>query len=101
MIAVLIDEEVKTILDDSYKRAHTVLKTRRKELDALAEALINYETLDAEEVKAVLEGRPLKMKKKPKDGEFITREKGTTKPTPSKPLGEPLVQCKVEPIHKS
>ena len=77
------------------------MKTHRKELDALAEALINYETLDAEEVKAVLEGRPLKMKKKPKDGEFITREKGTTKPTPSKPLGEPLVQCKVEPIHKS
>ena len=101
MIAVLIDEEVKTILDDSYKRAQTVLKTHRKELDALAEALINYETLDAEEVKAVLEGRPLKMKKKPKDGEFITRDKGTTKSTPSKPLGEPLVQCKVEPIHKS
>ena len=70
-------------------------------MDALAEALINYETLDAEEVKAVLEGRPLKMKKKPKDGEFITRDKGTTKSTPSKPLGEPLVQCKVEPIHKS
>ena len=68
LIAVLIDEEIKTILDDSYKRAHTLLKTHRKELDALAEALINYETLDAEEVKAVLEGRPLKMKKKPKDG---------------------------------
>ena len=100
MLAVLIDEEVKKILDESFQRAQSVLKTHRKELDALAEALIKYETLDAEEVKAVLEGRPLKMKKKPKDGEFITRDKGTSKPVPT-PLGEPLVQCKVEPIHKS
>ena len=37
-----------------------VLKTHRKELDLLADALLNYETLDGDEVKAVI-------------GEFIFR----------------------------
>jgi len=52
-----IDSEIKRLLQDSYERARVILKTNTKELKSLADALIKYETLDAEEVKEVLEGR--------------------------------------------
>jgi len=44
------------MLNESYKRAIVLLKTHRKELDLLAEALLNYETLDVEDVKAIVGG---------------------------------------------
>ena len=39
------------LLNESYKRAMGVLKAHRRELDLLAEALLNYETLDAEDIR--------------------------------------------------
>lgn len=52
----IIDEEINVILGDSYKRAGAILKSHRRELDAVADALLNYETLDADDVKAILKG---------------------------------------------
>jgi ATP-dependent metalloprotease len=52
----LMDTEVTRLLNDSYKNATNILKTHRKELDLLADALLKYETLDADDVKAILEG---------------------------------------------
>lgn len=51
-----IDSEVKRIMTESYERAMSILKTHSKEHKALAEALIKYETLDAEDVKSILNG---------------------------------------------
>ncbi len=61
-----IDEEINSMLSDSYKRAMAILRSHRRELDLLAEALLNYETLDAEDVKAIIEGNTtnLTLKKK-------------------------------------
>jgi hypothetical protein len=52
----LIDSEIKRLLQESYDRAKSILKLHHKELKALAEALIMYETLDADDVKAILKG---------------------------------------------
>jgi len=51
----IMDNEIKLILDDSYKRATTVLTQHKKELVMLAEALLKYETLDADDVKCIVE----------------------------------------------
>jgi ATP-dependent metalloprotease len=51
-----VDFEIKKILSDSYERAKSILKTHSKEHKALAEALLKYETLDAEDIKAILAG---------------------------------------------
>lgn len=51
-----IDAEIKKILTDSYERAKLILKNHAKEHKALAEALLKYETLDAEDIKAILTG---------------------------------------------
>ncbi|CAB1341200.1 unnamed protein product [Coregonus sp. 'balchen'] len=44
---------------DSYERAKNLLKTYSDEHKTLAEALLTYETLDAKEIKLVLEGKAL------------------------------------------
>ncbi|KAM0735848.1 ATP-dependent zinc metalloprotease YME1L [Formica fusca] len=50
----LIDNEVKRILQESYERAKSILKTHAKEHKQLAEALLQYETLDADDVAAIV-----------------------------------------------
>lgn len=51
-----VDHEIKKILSDSYERAKAILKTHAKEHKALAEALLKYETLDADDIKAIMSG---------------------------------------------
>lgn len=51
-----VDSEIKRIMNDSYERAKGILKAHAKEHKALAEALLKYETLDAEDIKAILAG---------------------------------------------
>ena len=45
-----IDEEVRKLTEDSYKRALNLLKRHKQSLAALAEALINDETLTGQQV---------------------------------------------------
>ena len=58
--AIKIDGEVKAIADRNYERAKGLLTTNRDLLERVAETLLVREVLDAEEVKMVLEGIPLK-----------------------------------------
>uniref|UniRef100_A0A336MV38 CSON005758 protein n=1 Tax=Culicoides sonorensis TaxID=179676 RepID=A0A336MV38_CULSO len=51
-----VDSEIKKILSDSYERAKAILKAHSKEHKALAEALLKYETLDADDIKAIMSG---------------------------------------------
>ncbi|XP_055919041.1 ATP-dependent zinc metalloprotease YME1L [Eupeodes corollae] len=51
-----VDAEIKRILSESYERAKAILKKHAKEHKALAEALLKYETLDAEDIKAIMNG---------------------------------------------
>ncbi|XP_072755645.1 ATP-dependent zinc metalloprotease YME1L isoform X1 [Anoplolepis gracilipes] len=50
----VIDNEVKRILQESFERAKSILKTHAKEHKQLAEALLQYETLDADDVAAIV-----------------------------------------------
>lgn len=52
-----VDQEIKKILHDSYERAKAILKSHAKEHKQLAEALLKYETLEADDVKAILSPR--------------------------------------------
>lgn len=54
--AIEIDEEVKGMVMGSYKRAKTLLKENSKALTALAEALLDKETLDSQEIDTVIKG---------------------------------------------
>ena len=46
-VAALIDEEVKALIDGAYARCGEILTRRRRELDIVAEYLLQYENMDA------------------------------------------------------
>lgn len=54
----LIDAEVRRLLEESHERAKTLLIAHRVQLDRLAGALLEYETLTREEIEAVVVGKP-------------------------------------------
>jgi cell division protease FtsH len=54
--ARLIDEEVRRIIDGCYARAREILDENRDKLETMAEALIEYETLDAQQIGDVMAG---------------------------------------------
>ncbi len=57
--AELVDTELKRLLGEAYERARAILTERHDELDRLAAALLERETLDREEVDLVVAGKPL------------------------------------------
>src|ERR1051325_126397 len=54
-----IDEEVHRIITEQYARVSALIKGHVDKLEAMAKALLERETLDSEEILAVMEGRPL------------------------------------------
>ena len=57
--ALEIDQEVRAIVGRQYDKVKGFLSANASQIEALAKALIERETLDADEIKAVLEGREL------------------------------------------
>jgi len=82
-VAQQIDEEVRQIIHTAYRRARQVLEEHRDQLDAVAQRLLEVETLEAEEFVAVLEGRPLPDKGDRGTPSPVSREK-TEKPSPAR-----------------
>jgi len=52
--AVLIDEEVKRIVTDNYKRARDIITRNKAKLKRLAEKLLEHEVLDGAEIDTIL-----------------------------------------------
>lgn len=55
--AHLIDEEIRRIIDRNYQLARQILSDAVENLHIMAEALLKYETIDAEQIKECMEGR--------------------------------------------
>ncbi len=51
-----IDDEVRRIIDTNYVRAETILKENVDKLHLMAEALIKYETIDADQIAVIMKG---------------------------------------------
>ena len=55
-----IDEEVRSVIETNYQWASRSWPTQLDKLHAMAEALIRYETIDEEQLKDIMDGRPPK-----------------------------------------
>ena len=53
--AQMIDAEVKRLIDEAYHRAEDLLKDNRAKVEAIANALLEYETLDGTHIKEIME----------------------------------------------
>ena len=56
-VAGQIDQEVKAIVDRAYTRCEDILTRRRKELDTIAQYLLEHETMDGQEFAKVFEAQ--------------------------------------------
>ena len=59
-----IDDAVRAIVSEQYKKARTVLEANRAKLDIMVEALLERETLDRDELDAIMRGEPLPEREK-------------------------------------
>jgi cell division protease FtsH len=57
--AIRIDLEVKKIVTTAYSRARTTLESHRDALERIAVALLEREVLDANQIRLLIEGKPL------------------------------------------
>ncbi|HOD81568.1 MAG: ATP-dependent zinc metalloprotease FtsH [Planctomycetes bacterium ADurb.Bin126] len=69
--AQMIDEEIKALIDEAYRDAVQIMQDNRDKLEALAEALLRYETLSADEVNLIIGGQRLA---KPTMDDLLSRE---------------------------
>lgn len=64
-----LDKEVRKVIDECYATAEQILEENRDKLDAMAEALMKYETIDADQLKDIMEGREPRPPKDWEDGD--------------------------------
>ncbi len=71
-----IDAEIRKLVEGGYDKAQKLLKKHRKQLNLLAEALLEFETLSGDEIKELLD-----------KGSFERDAKGPAKPVSTTPVG--------------
>jgi cell division protease FtsH len=84
--AKLIDEEVRRLVDSAYREAETLLMENWTKVEAVAEALLRYETLSADEVHRLMRGERLD---KPTVGELLAAESRKRAASMSEPVRKP------------
>ncbi|TWE10769.1 membrane protease FtsH catalytic subunit [Pseudomonas sp. AG1028] len=93
--AKLIDSEVRAVIDGCYNTAKQILTDNRDKLDAMAEALMKFETIDIDQIDDIMSGRPVR---EPKDwtgggnGAGTPSTKSDEADRPEKPIGGPAAE---------
>jgi cell division protease FtsH len=53
-----VDAEIRRIIDDQYALARGLIEENRDKVEAMAKALLEFETIDAEQIEDIAQGRP-------------------------------------------
>ncbi len=53
-----VDVEIRRIIDEQYSLARRLLEENRDKVETMAKALLEWETIDAEQINDIMEGRP-------------------------------------------
>lgn len=83
-----VDAEIRRILDEQYKRARELIEGHQKEMHRMAKALLDWETIDGDQIDDILAGNEPRPPKSP-----VT---GSAKPEPRKEekVEEPVQEAK-------
>ena len=87
----LIDEEIRSFIDRNYERAETILRTNMDKLHLMAEALMQYETIDRFQIDDIMDGRaprpPQNWEDTPPAGGGAAADAGAKESKPKVPAG--------------
>ncbi|WP_323017679.1 ATP-dependent zinc metalloprotease FtsH [Castellaniella sp.] len=53
-----VDAEIRSIIDEQYHIARNLIESNQDKMHAMAKALLEWETIDAEQINDIMEGRP-------------------------------------------
>ena len=53
-----VDNEIRRIIDDQYTLARRLLDENRDKVEVMTAALLEWETIDAEQIEDIMQGRP-------------------------------------------
>jgi cell division protease FtsH len=86
-----IDAEVRRLADEAYRSAYEILDTNKDVMHRMASALLERETLDANEIRMLIEGKELPPFNKPSGGAAatVTDVQQVLKPEPGRGPGLP------------
>ncbi len=88
--ARMIDQEVKSFVEGAQDRAKKILTDYIDDLHTVAKALLEYETLTGDEIKALIKGEPIRVKpKKPDSSPNVPPAAPSAVPTAGLDHGEP------------
>ncbi|QWD80723.1 ATP-dependent zinc metalloprotease FtsH [Polynucleobacter sp. MWH-S4W17] len=65
-----VDAEIRTLIDSQYALARSILEQNRDKVEAMVAALLEWETIDAEQINDIMEGRPPRVPKPPPATQF-------------------------------
>ncbi len=63
-----VDKEIRRIIDQQYELAKRLLEENRDKVEAMAGALLEWETIDADQINDIMEGKPPRPPKQPSSG---------------------------------
>jgi cell division protease FtsH len=80
-----VDSEIKRIIDEQYNLARRLLEENRDKVEAMTKALLEWETIDADQINDIMDGRPPRPPKpvQPPASPTPSSPGGTTATTPS------------------
>ncbi len=65
-----VDAEIRTLIDSQYALARSILEQNRDKVEAMVAALLEWETIDAEQINDIMAGRPPRAPKPPPATQF-------------------------------
>jgi len=60
-----VDDQIRKIIDQQYAFARNILENNREKVEAMTKALLEWETIDADQIDDIIEGRPPRQPKIP------------------------------------
>ncbi|MDA9211072.1 ATP-dependent zinc metalloprotease FtsH [Methylophilaceae bacterium] len=70
-----VDTEIKSILDTQYKIARKLIEKNKRKVEAMAKALLEFETIDSEQIADVMAGKKVRAPKPSKGSEKPPKDK--------------------------
>ena len=89
--AMAIDEEVRRILEEAYKNAREIIEANNDKINAMADLLLEKETIYAEDIETIL-GPSAQSKKAAADKKADTAVEITDEPAVAEPIAAPATE---------